>query len=67
MEQSLSFYGPIKNELKRVEEGLKDAVNTGLHSTDALLTHVVNVKGKRVRPAITLLTAKMLGCYDTGL
>ena len=64
METSLSFYAPIQDELKRVEEGLKDVVNTGLRSTDELLTHVVNVKGKRVRPAITLLTAKMLGCYD---
>ena len=62
METSLSFYVPIEDELKRVEEGLKDVIDTGLHSTDELLNHVVNVKGKRVRPAITLLTAKMLGC-----
>ena len=62
METSLSFYVPIQDELKRVEEGLKDVIDTGLRSTDELLTHVVNVKGKRVRPAITLLTAKMLGC-----
>ena len=62
MDTALSFYASIQNELKRVEEGLKDVVNTGLRSTDALLNRVVNVQGKRIRPAITLLTAKMLGC-----
>jgi geranylgeranyl pyrophosphate synthase len=35
-------------------------------STDALISHVVDVQGKRVRSAITLLTAKMLGCNDEG-
>ena len=63
---SLSFYAPIEDELKQVEEGLKGVVHTGMGSTDALVSHVVDVQGKRVRSAITLLTAKMLGCNDEG-
>ena len=62
----LSFYAPIQDELKQVEKGLKGVVHTGMGSTDALINHVVDVQGKRVRPAITLLTARMLGCHDEG-
>lgn len=64
METVLSFYTPIQDELKRVEAGLKGVVHTGMGSTDALMSHVVDVQGKRVRPAITLLIARMLGCGD---
>ncbi len=66
METALSFYAPIQGELKQVEDGLKRVVHTGMGSTDALISHVVDVQGKRVRSAITLLTAKMLGCNDEG-
>jgi len=58
----LSFYAPIQDGLKRVEEGIKSVVHTGMGSTDSLINHVVDVPGKRVRPAITLLIARMLGC-----
>ena len=66
METTLSFYAPIQEELKQVEESLKDVVHTGMGTTDAMVSHVVDVQGKRVRSAITLLTAKMLGCPDEG-
>ena len=66
MESALSFYAPIQHELKQVEEGLKGVVATGMVSTDALVSHVVDVQGKHVRSAITLLTAQMLGCHDEG-
>lgn len=66
METVLSFYAPIQDELRRVEESLRGVAHTGLESTDALLRHVVDVQGKRVRSALTLLTAKMLHCTDDG-
>ena len=64
METALNFYAPIAQDLRRVEESLEQVGATGEEPTKGLLEHVVTVQGKRVRPSITLLVAKMLGCAN---
>ncbi len=62
METALSFYTPIADGLRRVEASLADVAADSEEPIKSLLEHVVSVRGKRVRPAITLLIAKTLGC-----
>ena len=62
METTLSFYAPIAEDLRRVEESLAEVAAGSDEPIKGLLEHVVAVQGKRVRPSITLLVAKMLGC-----
>lgn len=62
METALSFYTPIAEGLRKVEESLAEAAAGSEEPIAGLLERVVGVQGKRVRPAITLLVAKMLGC-----
>lgn len=62
METTLSFYASIADGLRRVEESLAEVAAGSDEPIKGLLEHVVAVQGKRVRPSITLLVAKMLGC-----
>lgn len=62
MEAALSFYAPIADGLRRVEDSLAQVAAESEGPIKGLLEHVVAVQGKRVRPSITLLIAKMLGC-----
>ncbi len=61
-ETALSFYAPIASDLRSVEECLLRVATECEEPTRALLEHMVGVQGKRVRPSITLLVAKALGC-----
>ncbi len=62
MESTLSFYTPIADDLRRVEESLSLVAADSEEPIKSLLEHVVAVKGKRVRPSITLLVSEILGC-----
>lgn len=62
MEAALGFYTPIAEALRKVEESLAEVASGSEDPIKGLLEHVVAVQGKRVRPSITLLVAKMLGC-----
>ena len=62
METALSFYAPIAEGLRRVETSLAQVAVESEEPIKSLLEHVVSVQGKRVRPSITLLVARMLGC-----
>ena len=55
--QTALLYAPIKEELSRVEERLRDLSNISTPYLDELLEYVLQTGGKRVRPAITLLSA----------
>ena len=61
METGLSFHAPVAAELQRVEQSLAAVASDAEEPIRSLLAHVVAVQGKRVRPAITLLVAQMLG------
>ncbi|MDE2802929.1 MAG: polyprenyl synthetase family protein [Chloroflexota bacterium] len=62
METALGFYAPIADGLRRVEESLEEVASGSEDPIKGLLEHVVAVQGKRVRPSITLLVSKILGC-----
>ena len=62
METALSFYTPIAEGLRKMEESLSEVASGSEEPIKGLLEHVVAAQGKRVRPAMTLLVAKMLGC-----
>ena len=62
METALSFYAPIAEGLRKMEESLSEVASGSEEPIKGLLEHVVAAQGKRVRPSMTLLVARMLGC-----
>ena len=56
--QAISIYEPVREELARVEDNLKGLTNARFPFLAQLLRHVFESEGKRVRPAITLLSSK---------
>ena len=55
--QVTSIYEPIQEEMARVEERLADLADLPFQFLSELLSHVLDGRGKRVRPALTLLAA----------
>jgi octaprenyl-diphosphate synthase len=55
------IYGLIAPEMERVEEELRAHTRSPVKPIADIGAHVVNAGGKRIRPALLLLTAKMLG------
>jgi len=53
------LFNPIADELALVEEKLIDNIHTDLLIMDEAATHLVKAGGKRLRPAFTLLAAKL--------
>lgn len=53
------FFNPIKKELKIVERSLIDNIDTDISLLDNASTHLIKAGGKRLRPAFTLLAAKI--------
>ena len=51
------IYRPIQDDLVRVEERLRGLSKVGIPYIPELLDYVLQVGGKRIRPAITLLAA----------
>jgi octaprenyl-diphosphate synthase len=61
-----SIYEPVQQELLRVEENLVQVARAAPPEIAEILDHVLQNGGKRVRPAITLLTGKFYR-YNTEL
>lgn len=61
-----STYAPVRDDLDKVEINLAALVSTGLSCMEAPLRHVLCDGGKRLRPALTLLSGKIHG-YDPDL
>ena len=57
-ERTANIYTPVQEGLRRVDETLRSLANTETSSVQPLLKYVTEVGGKRVRPAITLLSAQ---------
>src|SRR6185436_18828901 len=55
------IYGLVAPELGQVEEELKGYTRSDIRPISEIGEYVLNAGGKRIRPALLLLTAKMLG------
>ncbi len=57
-ERTASIYGPIRDELRLVEDKLRGLSDTDIPYLQPLLDYVNASGGKRIRPAITLLASQ---------
>lgn len=57
----LSGFNPIADRMTTVEEELERLLQSDVPVVEKLLAHVRSGKGKRLRPALLLLTARFLG------
>jgi octaprenyl-diphosphate synthase len=55
------IYQLVAPELERVEEELRGYARSPIRPIGEIGSHILNAGGKRIRPALLLLTAKMLG------
>ena len=56
----LLYKNIIKNELLQLEETLTSSISSDINLATEVTQHVVNSGGKRIRPVICILVAKML-------
>jgi len=61
--QLSTLYSPVQSELVKVEEGLQSIYREDLKKVPTLLSYPLKVAGKRLRPALTLLTGRSF-VYD---
>lgn len=54
------IYAPIKQDLQRVEERLETAITSEIYPVLESYDHVLSSGGKRLRPALVLLSSKCL-------
>lgn len=59
--KTLDIFALIADELRQVEAAIEDALITGEELTDEVSTYLLRAGGKRVRPALILLTSKFPG------
>lgn len=52
---------PIQPELQRFEQGLAGLLSSDVAPVDTILHYVAEVKGKRLRPSLVLLSARLFG------
>jgi len=53
-----SLYGPVQSDLPRVEEALDSIKDTSFPALAQMLAHVLGAEGKRLRPALALLSGR---------
>ena len=63
---SLEIYGPVRDDIPRVEELLRSLRPADFPFLAKILDHVLEAGGKRVRPALALL-AGSFARYDLEL
>lgn len=59
---NLPFFDAIKPQLDQVEELIRHQAKGGQSDLQAAFSHLISAGGKRVRPAVTILTGMMLDC-----
>ncbi len=59
--QRFELYAPIQAELEQVEQILRDELRNADPFVDELVRHGFRIGGKRLRPALVLLSAKAIG------
>lgn len=58
---SVNFLAPVQEQIQRVEALMRSQADDRHPDLDAALQHLLSSGGKRVRPAVALLTGEMLG------
>ncbi len=58
---TVSFLEPVQESLQAVEALMRQQAAEHHHDLDAALQHLLSAGGKRLRPALVLLTGEMLG------
>jgi geranylgeranyl pyrophosphate synthase len=58
---SVNFLAPVQDQIERVEALMRSQADDRHPDLDAALQHLLSSGGKRVRPAVALLTGGMLG------
>ena len=58
---SQEIYGLVASDLERVEEELRSYANSPVEPIARISRYLIDAGGKRVRPALLLLTSRMLG------
>jgi heptaprenyl diphosphate synthase len=61
-----NIYKPVKSDLKKVEKSLGEITDAEFSLLAELLVYTLKDGGKRIRPALTLLSGKFY-VYDTAL
>lgn len=64
---SNKFFGLVENQLELVEQQMRTQVGEHHPDLKIVLEHLVSSGGKRVRPAVALLTGKMFGAESDRL
>jgi len=64
---SVNFLTPVQEQIQRVETLMRSQANACHPDLDAALQHLLSSGGKRVRPAVALLTGEMLGGDENRL
>lgn len=64
---TLPFLLPIEKQIVKVEEKMRSQLNGHVLELDTAIDHLINSGGKRIRPAIALLTGGMLGGDESKL
>ena len=59
--KTTTFYNPVQDSIRQVEARMYNVTNGHHPDLKAALDHIISSGGKRIRPAVTLLTGDMLG------
>jgi len=55
------FSAPVKDELEKLEQLFEQTLHSNVPLVEKVVRYIAGLKGKRLRPLLVLLTAKMLG------
>ena len=55
---------PVQSDLEEFEKGFLDSLESNVHLINAVIQYVAKHRGKRMRPALVFLVARMLGNMD---
>jgi geranylgeranyl pyrophosphate synthase len=64
---SITFFNPVQESILSVEGKMRSAANGHHPDLKSALDHLLSSGGKRIRPAVALLTGRMLGADEERL
>jgi geranylgeranyl pyrophosphate synthase len=64
---TITFFNPVQGSIQSVEGKMRSAANGHHPDLKSALDHLLSSGGKRIRPAVALLTGRMLGADEDRL